>query len=114
MSLPTRSIADMRSSARRSAGRGTAEERDTVVDSNAASPLPIASDAGSRSIAEDDVGLKIVPFPARGCSEVMRSAPIPPLPPNGSTERLPFAGTARSSENAGDGVPAAGTNRIVA
>ena len=31
-------MADMRSSARRSAGRGTAVESDTVVDSNAASP----------------------------------------------------------------------------
>jgi hypothetical protein len=36
MSLPTRSIDDRRSSVWRSAGRGTAVDSDTVVDSNAA------------------------------------------------------------------------------
>src|SRR5206468_12211842 len=35
----TRSIADTRSSLRRSLGRGTVVESETVVDSNAASPL---------------------------------------------------------------------------
>ena len=41
VSLPTRSIAETRSSIRRSAGRGTAVDSETVVDSNAASVLPI-------------------------------------------------------------------------
>jgi hypothetical protein len=41
VSLPTRSIAETRSSNRRSAGRGTAVESETVVDSNAASLLLI-------------------------------------------------------------------------
>jgi hypothetical protein len=36
-SLPIRSIAETRSSSRRSAGRGTAVDSETVVESNAAS-----------------------------------------------------------------------------
>src|SRR5256885_11322255 len=43
VSLPTRNIADSRPSPRRSAGRGTPVDRDTVVDSNAASLPPLRS-----------------------------------------------------------------------
>ena len=39
VNLPTRSIAERRSSDRRSAGRGTALDKETVVDSKAASLL---------------------------------------------------------------------------
>jgi hypothetical protein len=43
VSFPTRSIAESRSSERRSAGRGTAVDKETVVDSKAASLPPIRS-----------------------------------------------------------------------
>ena len=51
VSFPTRSMAESRSSARRSAGRGTEVDRETVVDSKAASLPSMRSPPNFRRIS---------------------------------------------------------------
>src|SRR5690242_9360330 len=53
--LPTRSIAEMRSSSRRSTGRGTAVDSETVVDSNAASTSDWVEPADFLRISDENM-----------------------------------------------------------
>src|SRR5437868_7812907 len=56
-SLPRRSIDETRSPARRSIGRGTAVERETLVDSNSASPVFWGCVTDFRRISDPNIKL---------------------------------------------------------